>query len=381
MVSIAAKSNVNLYPFTNTKKRFVTMSSTAFNGLGMPVFTAFGWAGEDTAQKFAYEQLELFISNLHAHLPASVQSELPSFGLSRENQGVYLAASSDVETDAHIAFYTRPMSLEIQLAIAAKEVLAKGFSAAEKDLLNAHRLVTQLGPEWSLRVQQMLVEEESGAISHYQDLFKDGVTQFSPEIAQEVFSKAAYLIGQEKWLISFYLSRRVNSEQAAAMGSAIIKVMREQVELLMPVLLFFSGRVGRKKGARRTAARKAAAQISKQTPVLETAVAPEDTFTFIAELKPLHLRRGFINMTPKEWPFFALNARTETRPVTVYYEGLYDKKSSVWRMQPNDMARLMLGPGAHEWLEDAFMPDDKIVLIATKLENDEIQVSLRPYTE
>ncbi len=356
------------------------MSSTAFNGLGMPVFTAFGWAGEETAQKFAFEQLELFISNLHVQLPPNIQSELPAFGLSRENQGVYLAANSDVEEDAHIAFYARPMSLEIQLAITAKEVLAKGFSAADKDLINAHRLVTQLGPEWSLRVQQMLVEEESGAVAHYQDLFKESVTQFSPEVAKEVFSKAAYLIGQEKWILGFYLSRRVKSEQAAAMGPAIVKVMREQVEQLMPVLLFFTGRAGRKKGSRRAAARKAAAQ-QKQAPAPETAVDPEDTFTYITELKPLHIRRGFVNMSPKEWPFFALNARTETRPVTVYYEGLYDKKSSVWRLQPTDMARLVLGPSAHEWLEDTYVPGDKIELTAIKLEKDEIQISLRPVTE
>jgi hypothetical protein len=259
-------------------------------------------------------------------------------------------------------------------------VLLKGFSAAEKDILNAHRLITQLGPEWSLRVQQMLVEE-SGAISHYQDLFKESITQFNQEMAREVFSKAAYLLGHDKWRINFYLSRRFNSEQAAAMGSAIVKVMREQVEQLMPVFLFFSGRAGRKKGTRRAAARQAAAQQTKQTEILETAVAPEDTFTFIAELKPLHIRRGFINMTPNEWPFFAINARTETRPVTVYYEGIYDKKSAVWRMQPGDMARLVLGSGAHEWLEDAFVPDDKIELIVARLENDEIQITLRPHTQ
>ena len=346
----------------------------------MPVFTAFGWAGEETAQKFAFEQLELFISYLHAQLPAATQSELPYFGLSRENQGVYLAANSDVERDAHIAFYARPLSLEIQLAISAKDVLMKGFSAAEKDILGAHRLVTQLGPEWSFRVQQLLQEEESGAISHYQDLFKDSVTQFSPEVAQDVFSKAAYLIGQEKWLLAFYLSRRVNSEQVAAMGSAVLQVMREQVELLLPVLSFFTGRTGRKKGTRRAAVRKAAVQ-QTAAPLLETAVAPEDTFTFIAELKPLHIRRGFINMTPRQWPFFAQSARTETRKVTVYYEGLYDKKSAVWRMQPDDMARLVLGPGAHEWLEDAFVPNDKIELVVTKMAQDEIQITLRPVSE
>jgi len=344
----------------------------------MPVFTAFGWAGEETAQKFAFEQLELFISHLHARLPHSVQAELTHYGLSRENQGAYLATDGNVEQDAHIAFFARPMSLEIQLAITAREVLAKGFSAAEKDVIGAHRLVTELGPEWSLRIQQLLVEEESGAISHYQDLFKDSVSHFSPELAQEVFSKAAYLLGQEKWLISFYLSRRVESEQAAAMGSAILQVLSTQVEALMPVLSFFTGRTGRKKGTRRAAVRKVAAQ---QAAVVETAVAPEDTFTYIAELKPLHIRRGFINMTPEEWSFFARNARTETRKVTVYYEGLYDKKSAVWRLQPSEIARLVLGPASHEWLEDAFVPNDKIELHITRLEDDEIQIALKPVTE
>ncbi|MCA9934281.1 MAG: hypothetical protein H6662_20475 [Ardenticatenaceae bacterium] len=355
------------------------MSSTNFTGLSMPVFTAFGWAGEETAQKFAFEQLDLFISQLHARLSHTVQAELAYYGLSRENQGAYLAANSEVERDAHIAFYARPMSLEVQLAITAKEVLSKGFSAAEKDVLGAHRLVTELGPEWSLRVQQLLVEEESGAISHYQDLFKDSVSQFSPELAQEVFSKAAYLVGQEKWLVSFYLSRRLNSEQVAAMGLTVLQVLNDLVETLMPVLSFFTGRVGRKKGTRRAAARKVA--VTQQAVAVETAVAPEDTFTFVSELKPLHIRRGFINMTPKEWPFFALNARTETRKVTVYYEGLYDKKSTVWRLQPGDMARLVLGPASHEWLEDAFVPNDRIELQVTRLEGNEIQVTLRPVTD
>lgn len=356
------------------------MSNVSFNGLSMPVFTAFGWAGEEAAQKFAFEQLNLFIASLHASLSPSVQNELPAFGLSRESQGVYLAANSDVERDGHIAFYARPLSLEIQLIIKAKEVLSKGFSAADKDPLHAHRLITQLGPEWSLRIQQLLQEESTGSISHYQDLFKDSVTHFSPEIAQELFGKAAYLLDQEKWHIGFYLSRRWSSEQVSVMGLSVLPVMREQIDQLLPVFHYFTGRAGRKKGTKRAAARKTAA-LQEQLPVQETAVAPEDTFTFIAELKPLHIRRGFINMTPKEWPFFALNARSETRAVTVYYEGLYDKKSAVWRMQPDDMARLVLGHAAHEWLEDAFVPNDKIELIVTRLEKDEIQITLRPVAE
>lgn len=52
------------------------MSTTNFTGLTMPVFTAFGWAGEETAIKFAFTQLEAFIGALHVNLPRTVQMEL-----------------------------------------------------------------------------------------------------------------------------------------------------------------------------------------------------------------------------------------------------------------------------------------------------------------
>ena len=48
----------------------------------MPVFSAFGWAGEENALKFALSQLQLFIETLYARLPADAREELPAFGLS-----------------------------------------------------------------------------------------------------------------------------------------------------------------------------------------------------------------------------------------------------------------------------------------------------------
>lgn len=293
-----------------------------------------------------------------------------------------MAANSDVESDVHIAFYARPMSLELQLVLSNTDILAKGLTAAEKNPANCHHLLVQLGPEWSLRLQQMLVEEESGAISHYQDLFKDSITQLSQETATAVFSKAAYLNNQEKWITPIYLSRRFNSEQIAAMGTAVIKVMSEQIEALMPITNFLTGRVGRKPGKsskRTTSKAKAVPKVavpSSVDDIEEIDTDEQDGFTFITELKPLHLRRGFINMTPQHWDFFAVNARTETRNVSVYYDGLYDRKSAVWRLQPSDMARLVLGPASHEWLEDNFAASDRIQLKAVKLDNDDIQISL-----
>lgn len=355
------------------------MSTTNFMGLTMPVFTAFGWAGEETAIKYALTQLELFISTLHMNLPRSVQTELPVYGLSQDSQGVYLAASSDVEQDVHIAFYARPMSLEIQLVITNTEVLAKGLAAAEKDPANCHHLIAKLGPEWGLRIQQMLVEEESGAISHYQDLFKEGLAQLNLETAAALFSKAAYLNSQEKWVTPIYLSRRVNSEQVAAMGTAVIQVMSEQIETLMPVVNFLTGRIGRKPSKSKRVATKSRVSGKPAAPAVdefEPDTQTQEGFTFVAELKPLHLRRGFVNMTPEHWAFFALTARTETRNVSVYYDGVYDKKCAVWRLQPSDIARLVLGPASHEWLEDNFVANDKIQLRAMKLDNDEIQISL-----
>ena len=352
------------------------MSATNFMGLTMPVFAAFGWAGEETALKFAFEQLEAFISTLHVNLPRSVQSTLHTHGLSHQNQGVYLAANEEVENDVHIAFYARPMSLEIQLVVTSKDVLSKGLAAAEKNLTNAHHLITKLGPVWSLRVQQMLIEEESGVVSHYQDLFKDNITAFVPETAAEVFSKAAYLNGQDKWVTPIYLSRRFPSEQVAAMGKAVIRVMGEQVTELMPLLNFLTGRADRKvtRGGK-AKPRKDKKGIKKRTASEET-MDPDKGFVYVAELKPLHLRRGFINLTPHHWPFFAINARTETRDVSVYYEGLYDKKSAVWRLQPTDQARLVLGPASRNGLEENFAADDRVELRAVRLDNNEIQVSL-----
>ncbi len=357
-------------------------SPSTFTGLSMPVFTAFGWAGEETAINYALDQLELFIHALHNNLSRQAKGDLPFAGLSRANKSVYLAAKEVPEADLHIAFYARPMNLELQLAITNKKVLAKAFKAAEAKPVMAHRHITELGADWSLHMQQMQVDTESGEMTHYQDLFKDNVPALSPELSVEVMNKAAYLNSEEKWITPLYLSRRIPSEQAAAMGLAITDVLGEQIDQLLPLIHFLTGRKSssrKKKAKARTVKPMMGGKKSKSTAdSLETVLKPEDGFVHVSQLKPLHLRRGFINLTAAHWPFFAINSRTITRPVTIYYDGIYDKDSTIWRMVPNDMARIKLSPTVHRWFEDTFSDNDEIQVTVTRLDDDEIQVSLKP---
>jgi len=83
-------------------------------------------------------------------------------------------------------------------------------------------------------------------------------------------------------------------------------------------------------------------------------------------------------MTPEHWPFFSINSRTVERPVTVYYDGVYDKSSAVLRMVPHDTARLELSSAVHTWVEDNFEVDDQVQINVVKLDEKEIQISLKP---
>ncbi len=354
--------------------------STEFSGLTMPVFTAFGWAGEETAIQFALSQLEIFVNELHANLSREAKEKFPYFGLSEEHKAVYLAVKESILDDVYITYFARPMSLEMQLSIQDEAVLNKIYKQSEKQPTLNHRLITELGPEWTLRIQQMQVDEDSQEPAHYQDIYKDSVASLDEDTANELFKKAAYLNSDERWVAPLYLSKRFDSERVAAMGLTIIQVMSDQVGTLMPLLDFMTGTTKRKKsktGKGKT--RKTA--VSQETIAADADKDIEDIFSYTAELKPLHLRRGFINLTSKHWPFFQINSRTETRPVTVYYEGIYNKECTVWRLLPNDQARLMLSPAVHEWMEDNFQVGDHIEIIARKLNGDEIQISLKSDSE
>ncbi|MDT8305798.1 MAG: hypothetical protein RRC07_07670 [Anaerolineae bacterium] len=347
-----------------------------FLGLTMPVFTAFGWAGEEAALNFALSQLEAFIHELHANLSRSVQNYLPYAGLNRDVQTVFLATSEQIEDDVFIAFFVRPMSLEIQLGITDAKALSRTLKSAEAAPQRFRELLEALGPGWSLYIKQMEVDEESDKRTSYQDLFKDDVSALDDEAMTALVSRASFLNGESKWATPLYISRRFPSEQIAAMGRSVVPVMAEQIDALQPLLEFLMGKTPAKKDKEQEVAKsKAATRLAEAT---DEALEADQQFVFETVLKPLHIRRGFINLTSHHWDFFAESARATTRDVIVSYEDKVDRESAVWRLASNDMARIVLGEAARAWLERTFFPDERIQLVATKRDDDEIEIVLGP---
>ncbi|MFO7663551.1 MAG: hypothetical protein R6X18_13290 [Chloroflexota bacterium] len=359
---------------------------TEFSGLTMPVFTAFGWAEEENALKFALSQVEQYVDALYLQLPPAVRDEFPSHGLSFENQNAYLATGDAFDSEAYVAFNARPMSLEILLGIVGKTALSKGLAVINKNPTVAHHTITQLEPSWTLRVQQMQIDTETGERAHHLDLYKESVGDFTEEQARDIFERAAYLNEEEKWVTPVYLSLRMPSERVAAMGMAIVPASAELVVALAPVLQLFTGRKPKKSRATKPSAKSKAVrpvvEPGDETPgeptITASVKAMADGFTYVAELMPLHIRRGFVNLTPAHWPFFATGTRSETRQVTVVFGGRQDRSSTVWRLQPDDQARLVLGRQVHDWLEENFSASDSIRVNVRRLDNDEIRVTLEP---
>lgn len=354
-------------------------TSENFTGLGMPVFMAFGWAGEETAQKYAFSQLASFAAKLHARLPQSLKDDLPYHGLNEDDQSSYLAANENIESDVFIQFNARPASFEVQLGLINKEALTKGLKQIMKDPVNLQRLLSLLEPDWNLRVQQIHVNEDTGDQGHYQDIYNDSLVSFNEGRAVQVFEKTSYLNSDEKWITPIYLSQRITSEQAAAMKQEIIPVFAERITLMAPVVKMLRGQSARRAVRAALKAKTGSKPKTKKArgSAPSTPKAPSaDHFTYVTELKPLHIKRGFINMTAEHWPFFSINARTESRPVEVVTEGMRDKDCSVWRLQPNNVARLVLSPRAQRWLEQNFVPGDNIMLSVSKIENQGIQILL-----
>ncbi|MCA9981317.1 MAG: hypothetical protein KDD89_10800, partial [Anaerolineales bacterium] len=311
----------------------------------MPVFTAFGWAGEDTALKFAITQLELFINTLHRDLSREGQQYFPFCGLDKKTNTVYLASQATAEEGVFITFSTRPMFLNMTLSILNKSMLDRGYEAAQEKPDDWHRLITQLGNEWSVHFQQQQVDEESGEIASYQDLFKDGVTAFDPQTAESITSRAAFLNSEDRWVIPFHLSRRYPSEQIAIMKGEVTAVLSNEINKLLSIIDFFESRTKTRKSKRKPKSKTGTrtTQTATEATTAEKKEIDPDSFIYLATLKPLHIRKGFINLTTKHWPFFALNARAGSRPVTIYFDGRYDKEATVWRLQPSEMARIVLG--------------------------------------
>jgi cell pole-organizing protein PopZ len=272
-----------------------------------------------------------------------------------------------------VAFIARPLSLEMQLSITDQMALGKALKAADADPERWLKLLQALPGEWDLHVKQMEVGEEEGERTSYQDLYKDGVEELDQETARSLSSRANFLNGEPQWVTPLFLSRRFQAEQVAVMGLEIVRVMAERVSELEAIFEFMTGRDARPKTTKAKSKSKTA-----RAPRKPETLDPDKQFVYVARLKPLHIRRGFVNLTPEHWEFFASTARATTREITVTFEDKVDKASSVWRLSSNDMARIVLSEAVQGWLEDNFDADDKVQVTATKTEDDEIEVLLEP---
>jgi len=356
------------------------VQSNLFSGLTMPVFSAFGWAGEETAINFALDQLKLFIDALYYSLPREVQAQFPIHGVDTEAQIAFLAVNEKPEKDVYIAFFVRPMSLETSLIFTDKTALTRAYRKMKIQTPDFLELLGDLGLEWNLRIQQMQYDAGTGETVHYKDLYKNPARAFPEISAAEVIERAEYLNGEDQWVVPMFLSQRTSSEKISAMGEAVLQNVTQYILTLMPAATFLTGQV-RKKQSKKKKSKKsklADAQIKDTTIRQPLDSAHMERFTYVSELKPLHIRRGFINLTENHWPFFSLNARTETRPVIVKYGDKIDKGCAVWRLVPNDQARLMLSTPVHMWVEETFDADDRVKITAEKREPNEIHIELSP---
>lgn len=340
----------------------------------MPVFTAFGWAGEETAITFALSQMELFIQSLYFNLPRETQALFPYRGLDRGSQTVYLAVEEDPTSGPYVAFSARPTSWEQSLTISGKAALKKAYSVAAARPATLLDYLVELGSNWKLRIQQMEYDQEQETGTHYKDIYNDATSALSEEQLANDMERAAFLSGEDQWLVPFFLSRRQDAEKVAAMRMALIPSTVEDVNALVPLVKLLTGKVRKAKKKARSAPPPPKTQDEQSDQADQEDNAGQ--FTYVSELLGLHIRRGFINLTPRHWPFFAINARTETRPVTVLYGEHKDEKCSVWRLVPDDQARIVLSPAGHDWLEEHFEPGDPIKVRAIKNNDDDITLTL-----
>ncbi|MFK7805104.1 MAG: hypothetical protein AB8G95_25955 [Anaerolineae bacterium] len=354
------------------------MSEEQFNGLPMPVFTAFGWDGEEAAITFALSQLELFVNGLYAIISEPARFRLPFHGLNHEARVAWFGINREPELGPYVAFVARPSAFEMRISVTDPAAINRGLRAAEKDPQKWFKMLNDLGPGWYLQIEQRLKEEDAVDFSHYGDLFKDSVTELDFETCHKSTSRAAFLNSEEKWTTPIYVTRRLTADQASGMGRDLIKYMAVEVEKVLDIVGLFSRAT---KGAKSTTTKiksKGTARKKKSAgrppKVVEPAVP--QTFSYVAELKGLHIRKGFINLTPGHWPFFAEGKRTETRPITINFEGKSDATSAVWRLQPDDQARLVLGEAAHAWVQMTFSANSKVTVNALKTPEDQIEVML-----
>ena len=354
-------------------------SNKAFTGLTMPVFTAFGWAEEENAINFALSQLELFINSLNAALPREALAIFPYWGVENETKIAYVSAEEKPEEGLYISLSARPLSLEMNLSLKDKTALNKAYKMATADLNAFFKLLDDLGPEWQIHLQQVEYDPESGETTFYQDLLKSKIGELNPDETVHLIARAEYLNEEDKWVIPCNVFRRSESEKIASMSYGVIDYLVGQVSSLLPLAQFLSGKKRRKKRKKTDKPKQKSVGTVEETAIRQPADSAElEKFVYVSHLLPLHIRRGFINLTPKHWPFFTVNARTETRQVSVKYDDQVDSDSVVWRLSPNDLARLVVSPKAQNWLELHFESDDSIQVTAVKSSDNQIEITLEP---
>ncbi|MFT7585097.1 MAG: hypothetical protein ACI9EW_001520 [Cellvibrionaceae bacterium] len=356
------------------------MSEEQFNGLPMPVFTAFGWAGEDAAIKFALSQLELFINGLHEIISEKARFHLPHHGLNQDARVAWFAINREPEVGPYVAFVARPNAFEMRISITDPATINRGLRAAEKDLQKWFRMLNDLGDGWHLQIEQRLKEDEAVEFGHYGDLFKDSVTALDFESLNKATSRAAFLNTEEKWTVPVFVTRRMTADQAAGMGRDLINFMSVELDKVLDVVALFSRTSKESKAAAAKTKSKGATRTRKtagRPPKVVVEAVPQ-TFSYVAELKGLHIRKGFINLTPEHWPFFTEGKRMETRPITIKYAEASDASCAVWRLQPDDQARLILSEPAHAWLLTTFSANSKVTVDALRTLENQIEVTLSP---
>lgn len=357
------------------------LDTQPFNGLTMPVFNAFGWAGEAQAMKFALSQLELFIAKLQESLPADLQAIFPYAGLDQTTKLIYLAANEEIEKDIFVTFLVRPLSFQITLNVTDKKLLAKSFKRADTNAKQWYQIFARLEPGWELHLRQMEVTDEDNPTSRafYKDLFKDSLSAFSIEAAETIITNVAYLNSEPGWVTPLVVSQKLSSDQVSIMGAKLLRFVSQKLETLLPIIRLFNQQqpkppTPKAKISRTTASPHAPEQVAT---ILPHQGEPMAEFSYVAEVKPLHIRKGFINLTPEHWSFFALTARTETREVKVRCGDRLDSKSSVWRLAPTDQARIVLSEVGHHWLEKQLGAEGYVEVLAHKNEQNEILLTLR----
>lgn len=346
------------------------MTTTPFIGLTMPVFNSFGFLSEENTVKFALDQMEQFVRGLHASLSRDTQLLMPYVGLDTETQGVYLARTMETNNDLHLTWHLKPNTMRMAINQTDRSLLNKVFKAIQKNHDAWMSSLGELSDTWELELLQMEYDPDSGEASKYKTLFSDKVSNLDSIESSDLVERMIYLNNEEKWLVTIQLTNKVSSDFVSAMEAQVSTHIAKQIDDMLPLLRLLSG------GAKSTGRKlKTSKDRTASTKNQEKTHKYTDEFTFKTQLKPLHIRKGFINMTPEQWPFFQINSRTTVREITLGYDENEDKDSTVWRLVPDDKARIMLSDKAHRWLEDNFGPNDEIQIHATKL-NQDIKIEL-----